>query len=100
MSEDGKKIELRPFHETIVDFLNSIQGDTGLSFVAELLKSTKIPENHDAVIDAWVQYLCDIGRGGDEKNLKVIESLNTQKAEADKKAAEAQAKFEEVRAGR
>ncbi|MCX6794737.1 MAG: hypothetical protein NTY31_01990 [Candidatus Falkowbacteria bacterium] len=42
----------RPFHESIVDAI-SYCPFSALDVLARLIKSTKIPQNHDAIIEAW-----------------------------------------------
>ena len=51
---ENKKIEVRPFHESIVGVIND--ADTmELEILAQILKMTEIPENHDDILTAWTQ---------------------------------------------
>ncbi len=57
MSEP-QKTELKPFHESIVDLIRNLKVDSPgdwprLNQLAEIIKSTKIPKNHDEIIAAW-----------------------------------------------
>ena len=70
---------LRPFHETIVDAINSASGD-GLETLMALVSKTKIPANHDAIIKAFK----DQKRGfnwPEEAGNDMVEILLQQKAE-------------------
>lgn len=70
---------LRPFHETIVDVINSASGD-GLETLMSLVSKTKIPANHDAIIEAFNEKkkgMC----WREESGQDIIESLLQQKAE-------------------
>jgi len=59
-----EKQELKPFHESIVDAINyAFVGDLGCLSV--LIKTTKIPKNHDAIIDAWAKRTKLISRNND-----------------------------------
>jgi hypothetical protein len=44
---------LKPFHESIIDAINRCGYGT-IRFLAEVITKTAVPENHDAIIDAWV----------------------------------------------
>lgn len=46
--------EERPFHETIVD---AIGDAVTLGSLGDLIVRTKIPKNHDAIIEAWERAL-------------------------------------------
>ena len=54
--------QLRPFHETIVDAISDpLIGPTGVLAFGDLLRMTKILENHDAIAEAWTRRLEMLG---------------------------------------
>lgn len=66
----------RPFHETIVDIIDSLTSPATerqiIELVANLIKQTKIPKNHDVIIVAWrklLQRTCRIDSSGMERDL-------------------------------
>lgn len=70
---------LRPFHETIVDAINSASSDN-LEALMSLVSKTKIPANHDAIIEAFNNRKKGMG-WREESGQDIIESLLQQKAE-------------------
>ncbi|MFA6588303.1 MAG: hypothetical protein WCT08_04485 [Patescibacteria group bacterium] len=67
---------LKPFHESIVDVIqNALWFE--LQGLSKLLLVTKIPKNHDAIIEAWTR------RAGVERYKHVVASLRQQKAIAE-----------------
>lgn len=44
--------ELKPFHESIINIIDSCF-EEDLHLLANIIQSTKIPANHDAIITAW-----------------------------------------------
>lgn len=52
-------MELKPFHESIVGVLTSLKYHSDfiavprLRLIADLLRTTKIPANHEAIVAAW-----------------------------------------------
>jgi hypothetical protein len=77
--------ERRPFHETIVDFIREASGFSEFSNLASFLIDTKIPKNHDAIIDAWT---AKVGKGSCFY-IDVISALEEQKCEAEAEAQHA-----------
>ncbi len=73
----------RPFHESIVDALRKARGDRELSPLLYLLRMTKIPKNHDAIIAAWDERRREMGWLGSDYD-RVTEGLLQQKQEAEK----------------
>lgn len=53
--------DLKPFHESVVDWINSVSSFPALAMVVELLKVTKIPSNHIAIGTALNNKLRDLG---------------------------------------
>jgi hypothetical protein len=45
--------KLRPFHETIVKAIRKCVTRDEFDIVADLIKATKIPKNHDKISSAW-----------------------------------------------
>lgn len=72
---------LRPYHETIIPLINNSAGWSSPQMMAlvELLKSTTLPANHDAVIAAW-QARVESEPGNMLENSGVVEALEAQKA--------------------
>ncbi|MDP2944406.1 MAG: hypothetical protein Q8N57_02410 [bacterium] len=68
-------VEKKPFHESIVDAIGYCPFG-GLGVLARLIKSTKIPQNHDAIIEAWKRAMESINSDDD---YGVPESVSGQK---------------------
>ncbi len=51
----------RPFHETIVDAITTINSYDELNLMARLIKATKIPKGHDEITTAWNQRMKEMG---------------------------------------
>ena len=49
----GGKGDKRPFYETIIEAINACFEPAEFLCLIDLIKNTKIPENHDAIIEAW-----------------------------------------------
>jgi hypothetical protein len=48
--------ELKPFDESIVDVIDGISVVAAfLAVLADIIKRTKIPKNHDAIAEAWMK---------------------------------------------
>ncbi len=77
MSETQKS-PLRPFHESIVDAINRASS-AELECLATLIKATKIPKNHDKIIETWEKRCAEMLLG-DEK-FGVPENIRKQKEE-------------------
>lgn len=45
----------KPFHESIVEAINDAPDVAALNTLGALILGTKIPKNHDAIIEAWEQ---------------------------------------------
>ncbi len=51
--------DIKPFHESIIDVLDPLSKNSHfvtvprLRLIADLLRTTKIPANHEAIIAAW-----------------------------------------------
>ncbi len=73
----------RPFHETIVDVINSVADPKETEMLRNLIVMTKIPKNHDNIAVAWrrlMTFLCI-------DDTTVLNDLQEQKKEAEAKAA-------------
>ena len=95
MCTSGKteKKARRPFHETLVD---QIREETVFSddliWLGRLIMATKIPRNHDAIIEAWQRRCVElVDEEIDFFYIDVLNDLREQKKEAE---AEAKAKEE------
>jgi hypothetical protein len=83
--------ERRPSHETIVDQLGDSLDRVDLERLGWLITATKIPKNHDAIIEAWKA----AGRKleADETFIsRVADDILEQKKEAEAEAAAKEAK--------
>ena len=82
----------RPFHETIVEAIGSVDSFDELRVLAKLIRATKIPMGHDEIIAAWNQHLegyhFDIGTIGDDDVSGVLADLLEKKEEAAEKEKE------------
>jgi hypothetical protein len=67
--------EKKPFHESIVDAIHCAFG-ADLPCLAALIKTTKVPKNHDEIIKAWKERLNYLGHA---KEYGVSESVAGQK---------------------
>lgn len=72
----------RPFHETIVEAISRASSND-LRCLATLIKTTKVPKNHDEIIVAWKQRQQEVG--WDDEELGVSANLLEQKREAAEK---------------
>lgn len=45
--------QLRPFHETIILAIRRTTTDSELEHLGEFIRATVIPDNHNAIADAW-----------------------------------------------
>jgi len=87
----SETIERRPFHETIVDVLKecvTTRSGRELGILLQLLSSTKIPENHDAIIAAWKGFVSREYRpyesyGASDGLHRIVDDLEEQKREAE-----------------
>ncbi len=47
------KKKIMPYHESIVQAIDSINNTDGLNALGDLILITKTPKNHNAIISAW-----------------------------------------------
>lgn len=87
--------ERKPFHESIVDTIRSVHDIDSLLLLAGLIKKTKIPKNHGAIIAAWGQKLNEFGQ---ECDYHVPADLVEQKEEAEAEKIEEQRQEREEKA--
>ncbi len=71
----GGKGEKRPFYETIIEAINACFEPKEFMCLIDLIKNTKIPGNHDAIIEAWKTRMDTFGY----KHYGVPESVAAQK---------------------
>jgi hypothetical protein len=71
--------DYKPFHETIVDAIHHAT-QCQLGGLGGLIRMTKIPKNHDAIITEWKAQTAIHGYG--ENFLGVLDSLLEQKAKS------------------
>ena len=76
-------LRLRPFHETVVQSIESASA-ADMVFLGFLLVRTEIPANHDAIIKAWQKRERRLGL---QRNVQFIELLEAQKETAKKEHA-------------
>ncbi len=88
------EIVLKPFHESIVPTINTAEVGS-MQTLAYLIRETKIPKNHDAIIAMWQQRIGQVGLNSD---LGVVESLKAQKKTAEE--IEARKKLEAYAVGK
>lgn len=70
----------RPIHESVVSAIDNAHVGIEMDILANLLKQTKIPTGHDAIIAAWERKSVEMGWDGDY--LGVRASLLEQKRAA------------------
>lgn len=71
---------LRPFHESIIEIIKNASCSSMLVLV-DVLKTTRIPKNHDAIIEAWNTRWQELGIPidlGVEANL-LLQKMETEK---------------------
>lgn len=78
-SNDG----FRPFHETIIPVIQCASSRE-LEFLAPLIKATKIPKDHYAIVTAWRRRIAEMGWG--DQDLGVCDSLLLQKKQVETEA--------------
>ncbi len=49
----------KPFHESVVEIINHAV-DSQMSFLAEIIKVTKIPIHHQKILEAWQKRLGEV----------------------------------------
>ena len=74
---------LKPFHESILGALEEVNSPKVMIALGSLIKETKIPKGHDAVISAWVMAM---QRNDVTEDHDVMESITKQKAVAEAKS--------------
>jgi hypothetical protein len=84
----SEKVEHRPFHETIIDAVNTCENIHELEGLASLVKATKIPKNHDEIISilqtAINYWKHEIEKESDIKYFTdVLDDLHKQKREVE-----------------
>ena len=82
---DNDKTGQKPFHESIVETIERAYAPAFES-LAHLIKMTKIPKNHDAIVAAWQERIGEVGLNSD---LGVPASVLEQKEAERKKKMEA-----------
>lgn len=78
------KVEKKPFHEAIVDFINGAECLATLKDVVNLLAITEVPKNHDVIIAALDDRRLELADRDLQEVHKVCASLYQ---EAEQKAA-------------
>ncbi len=69
--------KLKPFHESIVDAIQETSHWERLNTLGKLITMTKVPKDHDIIIDAWNRKIAELNIGGPWH--PVVESLEAQK---------------------
>ena len=67
---------LKPSHGSIVDTINSAPDASTLAWFGDHIKRTKIPKDHDLIVEAWNAKVNELGLNDD---LGVVDSVNAQK---------------------
>lgn len=68
---------LKPFHESIVDSIQQVSSHDDMTTLGSLIKGTKIPKGHDAIVEAWNKMIGATGVNDDCDG--VVESILAQK---------------------
>jgi len=66
----------KPFHVSIVDAIKQARDAHELSILAALINHTKIPMNHDTIVEAWNAKLAELGHA---VTFSIVESVMAQK---------------------
>jgi len=74
-------MNVKPFHESIIDAINACSSVSDLGTLADLIITTKIPKDHDVIISAFKEKMKDLDRLTD---FGVEESVLEQKKEQEK----------------
>lgn len=69
--------EPKPFHEVVVDAILCCSGPK-LEFLASIINATKIPKNHDLIINAWRTRSEEMGWDNEDQH-GVIAHVSAQK---------------------
>lgn len=75
-------ITRKPFHASILDALGRCRSRDSLVALGDLIVDTKIPQGHDAILQAFKRKAIDIGIGNAKLYARVIDSLYEQEREA------------------
>ena len=78
MAESETKPEKKPFHESVVDFINQADCLATLKDVAALIAITKIPENYRGIALALKDKLEELGDRDGDLILGVSTSLSNE----------------------
>ena len=82
----SEKIVRRPFHETIVQAIRLVSCPDEMDTISFLIHETKIPQNHDKIIEAWKMKVRALA------SIAIDESDTIQVLEEQRREAEAEAK--------
>ena len=82
MPPPTRKIKTQAFHEVIVELIDTAT-PTGMVYLADVIKATSIPKNHDNIIEAWKTRLRELE--WNPNDLGVIEKLCAEREVAAKK---------------
>lgn len=83
---DDNDSTLKPFHESIVDALNDADSAADVSILGQkMIMKTKIPKNHDAIVEAWEKACMRVGINDDHS--LVANSVREQQRDEEAKAA-------------
>lgn len=73
------KMQTKPFHESIVDAINNCENRGELLTLGKLLMATKIPKNHEEIIEAFKTQ----GKKHELTNALLEEKLSEEKKESE-----------------
>lgn len=90
MQTEQEVKQRRPFHEMVVDAINSTMSGEQLITLKILIQETSIPKNHDQIMAAWERACRTLDRVSYIDRVKT--SLLEQKQEAEKKEEEKKVK--------
>ena len=79
MPKTDEKIEVLPFHESIIGLIDRATDDEELRTLGRTIKETEILENHDEIIAAWRKKVKEADWWRDD--LEVAKYLFQQKAQ-------------------
>lgn len=91
MTDCEKQAEKKPFHESVVDFINQAECPATLNDIGCLLAITKVPENHHAIAEALGNKFLELSARDNRELQKLASSLG----EEGEQEATAKREFEE-----
>lgn len=73
----------RPFYESVIGAIETATTPDDFGMIARLIRTTEIPRNHDAIMEAW---RTAVSRTGQRDLTNTIDNLRYKKVQAEEEA--------------